>query len=87
MEDIINLTKGWPDGARAEVAVTWQGSTDGHVFVFEKVNKELRFCDVQSGKVLSEEIFQSVEKDKTYFWRIDNLELSDRGVTACKAGE
>lgn len=87
LEDIINLTKGWPDGARAEVAVTWQGSTDGHVFVFEKVNKELRFCDVQSGKVLSEEIFQSVEKDKTYFWRIDNLELSDRGITACKAGE
>ena len=42
-EDIIDAMGELPDGARIEVAVTWKGNTDGHVFVAEKVNNRVDF--------------------------------------------
>ena len=85
--DILSIMSTWPDGARAEIAVTWKNSDSGHVFVAEKEDGKIQFYDVQSGEELSIHIFDRVEKGKTIFWRIDNLEPSDRGVTACEAGD
>ena len=87
LDDIIDTIGKWPDGARAEVAITWKGSRNGHVIVAENVNGKIRFYDVQSGEKISSKLFSYVEEGKTTFWRIDNLELSDRGITACKAGD
>lgn len=87
MEDIVSVTEKWPDGARVEVAVTWKGRQNGHVIVAEKVNGKIRFYDVQSGEKISSKIFSYVEDDKTLFWRIDDLEPSDRGITACEVGD
>ena len=50
-------------------------------------DKEVHFYDVQSGKEFSSEIFDYVQEGKTKFWRIDNIEPSDRGITACEAGD
>ena len=87
LEDIMNASESWPDGARAEIAVTWRGGNRGHVFVAEKVNGGIRFYDVQSGERVSSKQFSFVEENKTIFWRIDNLEPSDRGITACEEGD
>lgn len=87
LDDIIDTIGKWPDGARAEVAITWKGSRNGHVIVAENVNGKIRFYDVQSGEKISSKLFSYVEEGKTTFWRIDNLELSDRGITVCKAGD
>ena len=87
LEDIMNASESWPDGARAEIAVTWRGGNRGHVFVAEKVNGGIRFYDVQSGERVSSKQFSFVEENKTTFWRIDNLEPSDRGITACEEGD
>lgn len=45
------------------------------------------FFDVQSGEKLSPKIFDRVQNGETRFWRIDNLQPSDRGITACEVGE
>lgn len=87
LDDIISTARNWPENARAEIAVTWKGSSKGHVFVAEKENGKIRFYDVQSGERMSSKIFTHVEEGKTLFWRIDNLEPSDRGITACEAGD
>ena len=87
LDDIISTVGNWPENARAEIAVTWKRSGKGHVFVAEKENDKIRFYDVQSGEKFSSKIFSYVEEGKTLFWRIDNLEPSDRGITACEAGD
>lgn len=88
LDEIVNAFEMWPDNSRAEVAITWMGRKNtGHVFVAEKAKGEIKFYDVQSGKTVSEDIFDYVETGKTKFWRIDNLDPSDRGITACKVGD
>lgn len=86
LKDILKAAESWQNGARAEITVIWKNKRKGHVFAAEKVNGKIEFYDVQSGEKFSQEIFDGVEENKTKFWRIDNLELSDRGITACEAG-
>ena len=83
--DILKEFEKWPEGARAEIAVIWKVS-GGHVFVAEKTNGAVRFYDVQSGKEYAESVFEKVRDGETKFWRIDNIEPSDRGITACEVG-
>lgn len=87
LEDILNAMKQLPDGSRVEIAVKWKNNASGHVFVAEKKNEKVYFFDVQSGEKLSPKIFDRVQNGETRFWRIDNLEPSDRGITACEVGE
>lgn len=44
------------------------------------------FLDPQRNRTYNnpKEIFDSVKEGDTYYMRIDDLELSDRGVSACK---
>ena len=74
----------WPDGARAEVAIIWRERGFGHVFVAEKENNQLRFLDPQRNEEYTADVFEQTENEKTRFWRIDDRDVSDRGVTACK---
>lgn len=84
LDEILKTFENWPDNARAEIAVVWKYSREGHVFVGEKSNGAVAFYDVQSGVKYSENVFEKVTDGKTKFWRIDNLEPSDRGITACE---
>lgn len=87
LKDILKAAESWQNGARAEIAVSWKSKFGGgHVFVAEKINGEVEFYDVQSGEKASQNIFDGAIENKTKFWRIDNLELSDRGITSCEAG-
>lgn len=74
----------WPDGARAEIAIIWRERGFGHVFVAEKENNQLRFLDPQRNEEYTADVFEQTENEKTRFWRIDDRDVSDRGVTACK---
>ena len=74
----------WPNGARAEIAVNWKTQDFGHVFVAEKENNQLRFLDPQRNEEYTADVFEQTENEKTRFWRIDDRDVSDRGVTACK---
>ena len=54
------------------------------MFVAEKIKGDVLFYDVQSGSTLSGDFWERVEEEKTLYWRIDNIEPSDRGITACE---
>jgi len=87
LKEIINSFEKWPDKSRAEIAITWKHENIGHVFVAEKIDEIVHFYDVQSGVEYSESVFERVKNGETKFWRIDNLEPSDRGITACEVGD
>ena len=74
----------WPDGARAEVAVIWEESGGGHVFVAQEEHGQIRFLDPQSARGYTADVFGQVKDGQTSFWRIDDRTVSDRGITACK---
>jgi hypothetical protein len=74
----------WPDGARAEIAVTWKTQDFGHVFVAQEEHGQIRFLNPQSGGEYTTDVFRQVKDGQTSFWRIDDRDVSDRGVTACK---
>lgn len=82
LSNILDAMTELDNGARFEIATISQRGM-GHVFVCEKVNGKVKFFDPQKGCELQEDIFDTVRKDSTKYWRIDNLELSDRGITAC----
>ena len=86
LQEILDAFKEWPEGARAEIAVQWKRS-GAHVFVGEKIENEVHFLDVQSGTEYSDSIFNIVKEGETRFWRIDKLEPSDRGITACEVSK
>ena len=85
--DILKSFKEWPDDSRAEITVVWKDSNKGHVIVAEKVKGDVLLYDVQSGNSLSEDFWEWVEEERTLYWRIDNIEPSDRGITACERGD
>lgn len=89
VDDIRGFFLGKKDGTTVEIAVEfpatmWYNKPKGHVFVAEKIDGKVVFIDPQIGKILDESIFEDVIDNKTQFMRIDNLDVSDRGVSACK---
>lgn len=82
LEGIYQELKKDDDGVRYEVAVLFE-KKKGHVFVAIKNKGKVLFYDPQNGKMITENFFNYVVENSTKIWRIDNLELSDRGVTAC----
>lgn len=59
----------------AEVRVLWSAS-EGHVFIAERVNGEVRFVDPQNGSINCEQYFTNALLGATMIARIDNLEPS-----------
>lgn len=89
LEDILRYMDGADDGTRIEITVNFPddpffGRIPGHAFVAEKKNGETVFLDPQRNQTIKENFFDRVKKDGTMFMRIDDLEISDRGVSACK---
>ena len=86
--DVLQYIGNQEDGARVQIAGAynknmWYRQRDGHTFVAEKNNGEIVFKDPQSGAIIksAEDIN---DFDHFEFLRIDNLEVTDRGISACK---
>lgn len=79
--DMVAIAKNSGDGARFGICFSRFNGT-GHVIVGEYKNGILKLYDAQTGKAYGSLDFGRVKDVK--LWRIDNLNLSDRGVTACE---
>lgn len=86
-ESIVSFVKAQEDGARIQIAVDFPksiwGTRNNHTFVAEKNNGECIFKDPQAGVIIQniESYFQGFKEAK--YLRIDKLEITDRGVSAC----
>ena len=85
--DISNYLLSLSENARIQIVVSRPRSAwfdeFGHTFVGERTQGGIRFVDPQSGSVVrSPERFFS-RADTIEYMRIDDLELSDKGVSAC----
>ena len=84
LEEIFDYMKEADDGTRIEIAIRYKNQTKGHTFISEKNGEDILLLDPQRNIILDESIFTKAEENATLFMRIDDLEISDRGVTACK---
>lgn len=84
--DIIKLLTETEDDARFEIAYM-RNRGGGHVIVAEKENGYIRFLDVQSGNEIDGSCLDKKNINSIKCFRIDNLEVSQRGVTACEKGD
>lgn len=90
-EDIINYMNKCKDGTL--VAITVKRKPIGHIlfpghaFVAVKRGDRIVFLDPQVGGEYNINKFKDVIEGKTFFMRVDDLELSDRGISACKGIE
>ena len=82
----------WGDGARSHITLTYNSLLDeggvpiGHSFVAEQRNGATYYIDPQFGMVYNDDkimdLFKSSHDIK--FCRVDQLEISDLGFSACK---
>ena len=85
-DDILRIMNAEAAGARFEIAVIYKNvETKGHVFVSEIIEGKVVFLDPQNGTEITKKFFEYVKDNETRIWRIDNLEVSDRGITACES--
>lgn len=90
-EEISEYLSTCENGALVAITVdmpkTIFNKSQGHAFVAENKRGKVLFLDPQSGKIYNnpKKIFETVALDGTMYMRVDDLELSDRGVTACRA--
>lgn len=91
-KDILIFMDDQPEGARVQISVTkkptiWQDRT-GHTFVAVKKNGNTVFKDPQRGVIIKpqdeDEYFNNAGSIE--YARIDLLEISDKGISACKKG-
>jgi len=87
-EDIISEMENYKNGSYMVVSITKPKSIfkdeDGHVFIAEKRDGKVLFVDPQSASIYTKNVFKTVEEGGTLYMRVDDLEISDRGVSACK---
>lgn len=87
--DIENFMKNMQDGVRVQITEVPRGGVftneEGHTFVVVKENAQNVFKDPQIGVIISRERAEKLLNNKIIeFARIDNLEISQKGVAACK---
>lgn len=84
--DIIKLLTETENDARFEVAYM-RNHGGGHVIIAEKENGYIHFLDVQSGNEIDGSCLDKKNINSIKCFRIDNLEVSQHGVTACEKGD
>lgn len=83
---IENQLKGWGDGSRAAVMVSWKGGRYGHAFIAENVKGTIRYIDPQSGNHNVSHYLET-GKIKPYYTgllRLDNAKFSSKIDIAVK---
>ena len=90
LTDILEYMQDREDGTIIAITINMPKSVftplPGHAFVAERMRGETVFLDPQAGKryINPTEIFEAAQKNETLFMRVDDLEISDRGIAACK---
>lgn len=83
--DIIKALEEIEEDARFEV-MYMRNRGGGHVIIAEKECGNIRFLDVQSGIEIDGSCLDKKNISSVHYFRIDNLEISQRGITACDRG-
>ena len=83
-KEIIELMKGFGEGARAEIYVTWKGGRSPHVFMVENIGGEIHFIDPQPGRNDVAYYFEHIMPKWTMICRLDQLEPTDLIKGCCK---
>lgn len=88
IDAISEYMESMPDGARVQVALkypksAWYDLTD-HTFIVERKSGKTVFKDPQSGTIIANtnDAFRGAELFE--YLRIDNVDITDRGISACK---
>lgn len=69
--------------SRIQIKAMWNiPGKGGHTFIAELKKEKIVFLDPQTGVAYNENILDTM--NGISYWRIDNLEVSDLGVTACE---
>ena len=92
LEDIAAYMDKADEGTQVAITVSLPKSifsdNPGHAFLAEKRGGKVEFLDPQRGTRYNNPtiVFDLVNRGGTYYMRIDDLSLTDRGVNACKGG-
>lgn len=85
--EVLKYVESQREGARVQIAGSYKQSIwerkDGHTFIAEKHHENIVFKDPQSGAIIKS-FKDASDFDHFEFLRIDNLEISSRGISACK---
>ncbi len=85
-DDIIKALKEVDGDTRFAVAFMRRRG-GGHVIVAEKENGVVHFLDVQSGQKIDGSCLDKGNIVSVQYFRIDNLNISQRGTTSCEKGD
>ena len=76
------LFKDHEEGSRFSIAINYADRTD-HVISAKIIDGEVKLFDTQSGENVKSLDFSDIHDVK--LWKTNELELSDRGKTACES--
>lgn len=82
-DTIIKQMDTWGDGSRCQICVLWKGR-GGHTFIAERKNGKVKFIDPQVNDLDVSKYFDEIKVIGSYFYRIDNLEVTDYIKDCCK---
>ena len=82
-DTIIKQMDVWGDNSRCQICVYWNGG-GGHTFIAERRNGKVMFVDPQINNLDASSYFKSIKIKGSYFYRIDNLEVTDYIKDCCK---
>ena len=82
-ETVIKEMEKWGDGSRCQICVYWH-DIGGHTFVAERQNGKVIFIDPQVNDTNVAYYFDLINVKDSYFYRIDNLEVTDYIKDCCK---
>jgi hypothetical protein len=81
-QSIIAQMNKWDQDGRAMVRVLWN-KNEGHVFVAERIQGNIRFLDPQNGQVDCDKYFAKALKGGTIMARMDNLQPREDLLKEC----
>ena len=88
VNEIIAFVNSKEEGARIQIATKYEDSIwnqrKGHTFIATKENGKCVFKDPQAGVIIKDTKKYFDRTSEVRYLRIDNLEISDKGVSACK---
>lgn len=88
INELLKYMDDMPDGSRVQIAVDYQknvwDSRPGHTCIISRENGKNIFKDPQRGGIIdnTDRLFSNVET--IGYLRIDDLEVTDRGISACR---
>lgn len=83
-QEITNALKEYGPGSRVCIRVRWNNQKSGHVFIGENIDGKVYFIDPQTGKTNVSWFFGYMQLNESFYYRIDNLNVSGLIKECCK---